>query len=136
LLSPTAIVVEDRGMERRIGTRHPVGWLQVTWSVLRRGRWRTAKVEEHISAIDVSTSGMAVRAQTVPNLMVGQPVQIRLGGHLVTARVRRIAPTVDPEATDYGLEFVDPPLEFIETLMVQSGAAAADNLEIFWQHAG
>jgi hypothetical protein len=122
-------------VERRIGVRRTISWLEVTWHVVRRGRWRERVVEEAVSGLDVSTSGIGVRASTVPTLQPGAVVELVVGDQRVSARIRRIAPTDDADTTDYGLEFIDPPPAFLETVLTQAGALSSEDLEMFWRHA-
>src|SRR6478752_4188608 len=101
------------GMERRLGDRRPVTWLHLSWEVERRVRWRTRRVEERLIGVDVSVSGMRASAHAVPGLMVGSTVTLLLNEHRTDARIRRIDPDVDPEVAVYGLQFIDPPPEFV-----------------------
>jgi hypothetical protein len=92
-------------------------------------------VEERVSALDVSTSGIGVRAATVPNLARGDVVELVLDDHRVPARVRRVVSTEDPETTDYGLEFVSPSTEFLTAILTQSGVTYGEELELYWRRA-
>jgi hypothetical protein len=107
--------------------------MDLRWLARRTG-WRSRLVEERVAALDVSTSGVGVRARAVPEVRVGHVVTLRLDPFEVQARVRRIVPAADRTSALYGLEFIEPPAAFIEALLLQSTEARHEPLELVWRH--
>jgi hypothetical protein len=122
-------------MERRIGERHRVSWLDLNWLV-RRGRWRRHLTEERVETLDVSTTGIGLVARTVPALKVGQEVELRADDQQARAQIRRIVDADVPGSTFYGLGFIEPPSEFVEVLLAHAGAPLDGRLELYWRHSG
>ena len=122
-------------MDRRLGDRRPVTWLHLTWEVDRRARWKTRRVEERLIGLDVSVSGMRAAARTVPGLVVGSTVAVNLNDHVARARIQRVEPDEDPEVSVYGMQFIEPPADFVEALFVQAGEEPSDKAEEFWRRA-
>jgi hypothetical protein len=122
-------------MERRIGERHRVPWINLTW-LARRRRWRKQMTEEQVETLDVSTTGIGLMAKTVPALRVGQVVELRTEANHARAQIRRMVRSDVPETTLYGLEFVEAPHEFVEELLAHAGAPADARIELYWRHAG
>jgi hypothetical protein len=120
-------------MDRRLGARRTVGWLDLRWLARRTG-WRARLVEERVAALDVSTSGVGIRAGAVADLRIGHVVTLRLDPFEVRATIRRIMPAEDATSVLYGLEFIDPPPTFLEALLVQGSQARHEPLELVWRH--
>ena len=122
-------------MERRIGGRRPTPGLEVQWTVPRSTRWKRRQVDEVVEVVDVSPSGIAVVASTVPDLPVRSVVPIRFDRYATRAIVRRIEPTDSPERSRYGLQFLDPAPDLIDALRSFSGAVPREQLEALWRRS-
>jgi hypothetical protein len=121
-------------MERRIGERHSVPWIDLTWLAKARW-WRKQLVEEPVETLDVSTTGIGLLAKTVPTLRIGQVVELRTERNQARGQVRRIVPSDDASTSLYGLEFVESAPEFVEELFAHAGAPTDPRLEVYWRHA-
>ena len=121
-------------MERRIGERHLVPWIHLTWPAKRR-RWRKRIIEEPVETLDVSTTGIGLLAKTVPALRVGEIVERRTELHQTKGQIRRMMRSEVAGSTLYGLEFIESAPEFIEEFFAHAGAPIDTRLEVFWRHA-
>lgn len=85
--------------------------------------------------INVSVAGMGLIAPTVPGLQRGDTVRIDYADFDGTVRVKRMAPTDDPEVTYYGVELVDPARELSDALLGLIPQAHGVSLEDIWNRA-
>jgi hypothetical protein len=122
-------------MDRRIGGRRATPGLQVAWTVPRRTRWSRKQVDETVEVVDVSPSGMAVVAHTVPDLPVRSVVPVRFDRFATRAVIRRIEPADGAQRSRYGLQFLDPSPDHIEALLGFGGAPPRETLEAVWRRA-
>ncbi|HEX7131666.1 MAG TPA: PilZ domain-containing protein [Iamia sp.] len=93
--------------ERRIGHRVEVEPLEVRWRVPddpRRGRRRRGQGPQTGALIDVSVSGLKVRAPAATDLSVGARVPIEIDGVAGTVAVRRIISVPGTRFADYGVQ--------------------------------
>jgi hypothetical protein len=110
-------------------------WLHLTWEVDRKARFRTHRVEERLIAVDVSVSGMRASARTAPGVVVGSTVVLRLNEFQARAKIRRVEPSEQDDVAIYGMQFIDPPNDFIEALFVQAGLETRDAAEELWRRS-
>ena len=78
---------------------------------------------------------MRASAKTAPGIEVGRTVLLRLNEFESQARIRRLEPSDQDDVTIYGMQFVDPPNDFIEALFVQAGLETRDAAEELWRRS-
>ena len=86
--------------------------------------------------VNVSATGAAVVATTVPDLDRHSVVTLDCGGPSFDATVRRIVAGKEPDVSYYGLQFINPSADVIDLLLSHAGVAPRDVLEDYWRRAG
>jgi len=101
--------------ERRLTGRYEVE-LAAVWMVARRQRWRTVVSPETATVVNLSSTGLVLRAEEAELVSVGDLVDVLCGDQVGTLRIRRISPCDEPGLAEYAGDFVGPSqalLEFI-----------------------
>lgn len=97
------------GYDRRIGGRVDMAAIPVRWRVplaepKRRGGWRRRPEAESGLLLDLSVSGLQVRAPAADDLVRGSVVGVALDGVEGWGTIRRVAPVPRTRFCDYGVE--------------------------------
>ena len=119
--------VPDKRLTRRIETD-----IEVQWVVPRKGRFRTVEATEDARIVNVSSTGVGIRAASVPGLRRGSVVAFRCRGEEGEVDLRRIDPTDDPGESYFAAELIAPSHALIEALLGQTAAAPRVRLEDLW----
>jgi hypothetical protein len=93
--------------ERRIGQRVDVDPVEVLWRVpseRHRRRWRRGGGVQTGALVDLSVSGLKVRAPAADDLSVGAVVPVEIDGVAGDVAVRRIVPVPGTRFADYGVQ--------------------------------
>ncbi len=93
--------------ERRIGRRVAVAPVAVLWrlpSERRRSRFRKGGGVQSGALVDLSVSGLKVRAPRADDLSVGARVPVEIEGVVGDVVVRRIVPVPGTRFDDYGVQ--------------------------------
>jgi len=122
--------------DRRLGHRYDTSATELTWHVPQRHWLRTRMEPRPVTMVNVSTTGAAVVADTVPDFECHSLVTLECEGLTITAAVQRIVPGDHDGVSYYGLQFVDPPPAAIELFMSRTDAATRAALEEYWRTAG
>lgn len=122
--------------DRRIGRRLPIPARRVLWRVPAPGekprRLFGRRDPESAELLDVSVSGLSVRAREARDLSIGALVHLAVDGHPGPARIRAMAPEPGGRCT-YGLELVDP-ASALTRHVYRKLEEAADVHEDAWNH--
>jgi len=99
----------DDGYERRIGERVDVAATPVRWRVAppgskRRKRWLRSPEPESGLLLDLSVSGLQIRAAAADDLGPGAVVHIALDEVHGWGTIRRAEPVPETRFCDYGIE--------------------------------
>jgi hypothetical protein len=94
-----------RVIERRLGRRHEVPRVTISWRVGQRRRMfsRTATVEAHL--VNVSATGAAILAPVDPDLGPRSRLDIEWDGARATVEIRRVEEGPVPGISLYGVAF-------------------------------
>lgn len=121
--------------DRRLGQRYATHDATAAWQVPRR-RWMRTRLESvPVTLVNVSTTGAAVVAETVPEFGRDSLVVIDCAGRSVEATIRRVVPGGSDGVSYYGLQFVDPDPAVLEVLMSRTDAETRAALEDYWNTA-
>ncbi|HEV7721657.1 MAG TPA: PilZ domain-containing protein [Iamia sp.] len=95
--------------ERRIGDRVGIEAIPVLWRVPppdqgRKGGRRARRKAQSGALLDVSVSGLQVRAPSSDDLSTGAVVHIDIDGVVGAVTIRRITPVQGRRFCDYGVE--------------------------------
>ena len=123
--------MEDRVPDKRL-TRRIETDIEVQWVVARKGRFRTIEALEPARIVNVSSTGVGLRAASVPSLRRGSIVTFECRGETGELNIRRVDDTDDPGSSYYAAELVEPSRELIEALFGQTTAAPRVLLEDLW----
>lgn len=105
--------------ERRIGGRIDVAAIPVQWRVPTPGQkgrsgWRRSKKAESGLLLDMSVSGLQVRAPEASDLHRGSEVGLALDGVSGWGTIRRIHPVPKTRFCDYGIELSREAAELVQ----------------------
>ena len=93
--------------ERRIGRRHAVSLVHLTWRPRLAPKWfRRSTRSQRATVIDLSVTGARIRAPANAEIQRGTMVTIAFGPHRGLVQVRRIERARDPTVAYYGVRFV------------------------------
>lgn len=125
----------DRSYDRRIGDRVDVESVPVLWRAPAPGvpRWKQIGKQRPQSAalLDLSVSGLQVRAPAADDLFRGVVLHIRLDGVTGAVIIRRVMPVPGTTLCDYGLDLTDTSTELTRWVHDRL-AGAATVLESDW----
>lgn len=107
----------------------------VSWHVPRRRRFRTRIVPEEVAIVNMSATGAAIVAQTVPELEVEQRVVIEYREAVMRATIARIVPGVEEGTSYYGVQFIDPDPDLLDRMLSHANVAPRELLELYWSQA-
>lgn len=115
--------------DRRIGGRIDVAAVPVAWRVpepgQKRGRgWRRAPEPETGLLLDISVSGLQIRAARADDLVRGVVVHVALDGVHGWGTIRRAAPVPTTRFCDYGIELDPKATELVQWVHDQVAGAA------------
>lgn len=120
--------------ERRIGGRVdvaaiPVGWKLPAPGQKRRG-WRRPPEPESGLLLDMSVSGLQVRAAAAEDLVRGSTVHLSLDGVVGWGTIRRVTPVAGTRFCDHGIE-LDPQstalVQYVHDRVAGTTAAATED---------
>lgn len=120
------------GYDRRIGDRVDMAAIPVLWRVPpadRKRGWRRPRAPEKGLLIDVSVSGLQVRAPAADDLGRGAVVHLAVDGIHGWGTIRRATPVPRTRFCDYGLELDREATELVQWVhdRVASTSAVKDS---------
>ncbi len=123
------------GYERRIGGRVDMAAIPVQWRVpppgeKRRG-WRRREPENGL-LIDLSVSGLGIRAAAADDLGRGATVHVALDGVVGWGTIRRVRPVPGTRLCEYGIE-LDPKASDLLSWVHAKVAGASAASEADWR---
>jgi hypothetical protein len=118
------------GYDRRIGGRKDMAAIPVQWRVTppgqkRKGAWRRRDEAEKGLLLDLSVSGLQVRAAAADDLSRGVVVHLALDGVHGWGTIRRVSPVPKTTFCDYGIELDPRAVELTEWVHARIASTSA-----------
>ncbi len=123
-----------RPHDRRL-TPRTVTETRIVWRVPRTTSEGTVLAVEEAMVENVSLTGVIIRADVADEVHEGDVVDIAVGGHEGSVRIRRIELVGDAGRCCYAGELIAPTPELSDALLGDRVAEARRGLEAFRSHA-
>jgi hypothetical protein len=118
-----------RGTERRIGSRHPLGFdVNFQPQAVHKKRRKFFR-ERTATVIDFSLTGLLLRSMADSHIEVGTHALIDAEGLHASVQVERIDPTDDPKTSLYGVQFLSLDSDFQRLINEAVGSPGSRSLD-------